>query len=190
MEKRGLDGLVPFRMTILHILQENYLGIMALMLLVWARIPWLSRSTSSMLHLPLLCIFLLSGIWYWIEYLCLWSWRINEDAKHIFEFYFYKSMIRISNSHNLKMMLPNIMMPFYSLQLCKRTNVSKGVLSQIAYLSQSWTGECHAYLILSSREGLLIFPKLKLSNNHYELHHFSALKYFMLVGPCLEPLVL
>lgn len=74
-------------------------------------------------------LLLLSGIWYCIEYLCLWSWRINEDAKVIFEFYHYESMIKISNSHNLKMILPNIMMPFCSLQLFKRTNISKGVLS-------------------------------------------------------------
>ena len=47
-EKNVHAGLVQFHMTILHISLENFLGTMALILLVLARILWLSKNTSSM----------------------------------------------------------------------------------------------------------------------------------------------
>lgn len=38
-------------------------------------------TSSTALYLPLSL-----GIWYCIEYLCLWSWIIKEEAKHILNF--------------------------------------------------------------------------------------------------------
>ena len=48
MGKSGLDGLVPSHLSTLLILPESFPVIMALMLQVWARTLWTSKSILSM----------------------------------------------------------------------------------------------------------------------------------------------